>query len=69
MGKIVAEMRRAHWPLSILYSVNCPPGVKVAKATGEPLAGVGDENYSRLGVGSRAPSRADGNREAEGGVT
>ena len=51
VGDIVAEMRRAHWPLSVLYSVNCPPYVRIAEGGGKKLAMVGGGNYSKAEVG------------------
>ena len=58
---VLTDMRRTHWPLSILYSVNCPGDIELAsEASG--LVAVGGGNYSRLEVGGRVLFRDTGGR-------
>ena len=52
VGEIMADMRRAHWPLSILYSVNCPPYVRIVGGGGKKPTMAGGGNYSKVVVGS-----------------
>ena len=52
LSEIMSVMRRIHWPLSILYSINCYPELKVSPLKHIELPELPEENYSQQNLGT-----------------
>jgi hypothetical protein len=51
LDEAMLELRRAHWPLSLLYSLYCYPELRLQSSTTDLFPDFPDENFSRLPVG------------------